>query len=103
MRRVENSSKTRENEIFCVKRKVEFGFRCSFRSLVNNSTRIHSESRSNVETELFLHQLLTSWKDGFTELIIYIEERFRNNQKASDNEDQVRRVVFFLHDGNLFV
>ena len=46
-------------------------------------------SSSTPQPEISLYKYLNAWKDAFTELTIYIEERLRNNHRSSENNEKV--------------
>lgn len=50
-------------------------------------------SPSTVQAEIFLYKFLTSWRDAFTELTIYIEERLKNNPNSSENNEKMSQTV----------
>ena len=41
------------------------------------------------QPEIFLFKYLNAWRDAFTELTIYIEERLKNNHRSPENNDKV--------------
>ena len=60
----------------------------------SSSTKATSDS-SAVQPEISLYKYLTSWRDAFTELTIYIEERLKNNHRSSENNEKVIARLYF--------
>lgn len=64
-----------------------------FSLFLRSTSRSASESN---QPELFLYKHLVAWRDAFTELTIYIEERLKNNNRSLENNEKVDRCVFCL-------
>ncbi len=61
----------------------------NFRSVLNPPTKTTSESSPPPQPEIFLYKYLNAWRDAFTELTIYIEERLKNNNRSPENNEKV--------------
>lgn len=55
------------------------------------TTNPPSEPTPIAQPEIFLYKYLNAWRDAFTELTIYIEERLKNNNRSSEYIEKVRR------------
>lgn len=75
-----------ENEILNQQIKQHLTEPSSLPPPVKTSTE---SSSPTPQPEISLYKYLTAWKDAFTELTIYIEERLRNNQQSSENSEKV--------------
>jgi hypothetical protein len=63
---------------------------------LNPPIKSGSESTPSPQPEIFLYKYLNAWRDAFTELTIYIEERLKNNNRSSENNKKV--ILFVLID-----
>ncbi len=66
--------------------------------MLNPPTKSVNESSPSPQPEIFLYKYLNAWRDAFTELTIYIEERLKNNNRSSENE----KVISLLFFKNIF-
>ena len=60
-----------------------------FRSMLNPPIKNVTESSPPPQPEIFLYKYLNAWRDAFTELTIYVEERLKNNNRSSENNEKV--------------
>ena len=69
-------------------------FGCLSRSLQTPSAKNPSDSSSVSidQPEIFLFKYFNSWRDAFTELTIYVEERLKSNQQSAENTDKVTEI-----------
>ena len=55
-----------------------------------SSSKSPAPDSSTAQPEIGLYKHLIAWRDAFTELTIYVEERLKNNQRSSESNDKVR-------------
>ncbi|CAF4685473.1 unnamed protein product [Rotaria sp. Silwood1] len=74
-------------------------------STLNQLAKAVHESTPPPQPEIFLHKYLNAWRDAFTELTIYIEERLKNNNRSSENTEKMAHTVkaFQQHAENFLV
>lgn len=58
-----------------------------------NPSTVKSTNESSpppmAQPEILLYKYLNAWKEAFTELTIYIEERLKNNHRSEENTEKV--------------
>ncbi|CAF1550876.1 unnamed protein product, partial [Adineta ricciae] len=62
-------------------------------SILNAQSKTTTEASSIPQPEILLYKYLIGWRDAFTELTIYIEERLKNNDRASENNEKMAQTV----------
>ncbi|CAF2503635.1 unnamed protein product [Rotaria sp. Silwood2] len=74
-------------------------------STLNPPTKPVQELTPAPQPEIFLYKYLNAWRDAFTELTIYIEERLKNNNRSSENTEKMAQTVkaFQQHAENFLV
>ncbi|CAF0987223.1 unnamed protein product [Rotaria sordida] len=74
-------------------------------SSLNPPTKTIQESTPPPQPEIFLYKCLNAWRDAFTELTIYIEERLKNNNRSSENNEKMAHTVkaFQQHAENFLI
>ena len=64
-----------------------------FRSILSAQSKTTTEAPSIPQPEILLYKYLIGWRDAFTELTIYIEERLKNNNRSSENNERVSEHI----------
>ncbi len=59
----------------------------------STNIKIISESSPSRQPEIFLYKYLNAWRDAFTELTIYIEERLKSNNQSSEYNEKVILLI----------
>ncbi|CAF1535021.1 unnamed protein product [Rotaria magnacalcarata] len=74
-------------------------------SILNPPTKNVHESAPLPQPEIFLYKYLNAWRDAFTELTIYIEERLKNNNRSSEHNEKMAQTVkaFQQHADNFLL
>jgi len=59
----------------------------------STNIKIVTQSSSTSQPEIFLYKYLNAWRDAFTELTIYIEERLKSNNQSSEYNEKVILLI----------
>lgn len=65
------------------------------RLILNPPTKISNDSTPSPQPEIFLYKYLNAWRDAFAELTIYVEERLKNHNRSSENNEKVFSSLFY--------
>ncbi|CAF1431644.1 unnamed protein product [Adineta steineri] len=74
-------------------------------STLNAPVKPVNELSPSPQAEIFLYKYLNAWRDAYTELTIYIEERLKNNNRSSENNEKMAHTAkaFQQHAENFLV